>query len=651
MIKHRLDIHSNQKWYYDFLDNIKKYSGSCDEVWFGVHRLGESLSEISAFLDFLSPIAEEYRKNGIKVSVEVNGFGHCVRQKNSIIAAEIAGVKNVSDDDYAVDSHGDTLYGIFCANSRAWRDYRVSTVKEICKKLRPYAFYFDDDVRIKNWDGGVRCFCKTCVKRFNAEHGTDYTQSEALDKFNSDKAFRAEWIEQSCKSLEEYCFEMGKAMAETCPETHPALQHGAFSGDSYLRAIKGFREGSGNTVMSRSGGGSYNDANPNELISKSYTDLYQLARLPEYVEDRCHEVENYPRSFFSKTPYGTCLEVAMHLAEGFNSSSFMMTGVMEDRDVRNAFYRETSLRKEYWKKLVSANAGGIKSGLSIYIPKNYWNGDGKNWDIDPSGTGYAYNYLGIPMTYGKTADEIYTLPEEFVELLSDEEIEYLMTRPVVMSGNALFKLGKRCASEKFGGRSVHVSDGCPYRESYTKHSLNSVTDESGWGQSLWGRDDYYIELYGDSESISEYTHTKDANFFEKPNGCCAAAILHTSAGAKWFVQGYHAFDTVITYGKKQQIEAAVEYISGKPMISRIATKNRGMLIPCERNGELTSVSLINTTIEEQRDVGVFLRTAGEVRCLDEFGRELAASVKRTAEGVTVTLPSLAPWRMLTVFVR
>lgn len=648
MLKQRLWVSHDKAYYMDFLKNVEKYPGCCDEVWLSVQEGREPIEKLREFLRFLSPIVKAYRAAGIKVSVEIDAFGHRVRSADAYY--DYSGVSGMTNESFSVDASGKTLYGQFCWNSEAWRAYRRASIRAICEELHPYAIYFDDDMRIVNWGGPVRCFCPICIKKFNGENKTKYTKEQLLKRFVSDREFRLTYIEFSYQGIAEYCFEMGKTMVETYADIHPGLQHGAYTGETFVRCFEALHLGSGNTVMSRSGGGGYSDSNPNELISKSYEDVYQLNKLPDYVEDRCNEVENYPRSFYSKTAYGICLETAMHLASGFNGASFAMSGVMEDLDLHVEVLRESSLRKAYWKRLVDVNRGGVRAGMTVFVPRNYWGGAGENWAIDPSRRGYHYNYVSIPITFAKPKSPVYILLEEYVDLLSEAEIDYLASQPVLLGGGALKKLCQRRSAKFFGGDAVRVDDASSYMESYTVHPINGNLKERGWGQSLWANEDYYIELGEKGESISVYkTIGKKLKGKSCLDGFSAAAILRTELDGKWLVQGYRAYDFVLTFGKKCQLENALEYIGGKPLIAKIVSKNRGMLIPVEKDGELLTVSVLNATIEEQRKLRVFVRTNKNVICCDEYGEKIEFGVEGTKSGKIVSIDALSAWKMITIF--
>lgn len=646
MLKQRIWINSDKNYFRDLLETIKKNKGCCDEVWLSVQEFWESAEKVEKYLTFLVPVAEEFRKAGVEVSVEMSAIGHGTRPNAYY---DWSGIENMSEDYFAVDGNGNRKFGQFCWNNPQLREHRRQIIDSVCRILHPHALYFDDDLRIRDFNSPLRCFCDGCVAKFNKENRSDYTREQLIAAVNSDVAVREKFIEFSYRGIADYCYDMGKVIA-CYPEVHAGVQHGAYSGDAFVHCLQALHRATGRTVMSRSGGGGYNDSNPNELIVKNFENICQLARLPDCVEDKCNEVENYPRSFYSKTVYGTVLETTLNLASGFNGTSYMMTGKSMDRELQKDFFAACSLRRKYWDKLVSANSTGKKGGLTIYVPCNFWSGKGRDWAIDISAYGRELNYLGIPLTFSEGKDPVYLLPDAYADLLTEEEITKLLSSPVVTNGRAMEILAAK--GDFFGAKAVPVENSYPFNEVFTDHAINAQSAGEGWGQALWPTNDhYFLDLDGSTEALSVYRLRNRAEAGKGAvDGQIAAAIVRTREGGRWFVQGYRENDNIVTFAKKRQIDRAIRFIGKTPPCCEILSRNRAMLIPVEdASGRLLTLTVLNTTIQQQGNIKLFVRSAQRAVCSDEFGNETMLCAEKTDGGTILSVDSLNGWTAKTIF--
>ncbi len=646
MLKQRLSWEcEDPKAYERLIACIKKNPGGCDEVWFSVVSQFPPLEKVQENIRFLKPYFAALKELGVKASVQMKTFGD---QTLKTAEYDFGGIPEMREDLFSVDQKGKVNFGQFCWRKETYRAYERKVVALLCRELQPHTIWFDDDIRVFNYEQPLRCFCDDCIRAFNEENKTSYTREELDKKIKSDLALREKYLYFSYRGIADYCRDIGKVIRENSAVTHAGVQHGSYSGKAFVACIEAFHEGTGRKVMSRSGGGAYNDDDPNVLVEKTFDTGWQLSSLPDCTKERCNEIENYPNVFYSKTMSGTMLEATMHLASGFNSASFVLTNAREKEMILQGI-EACAARRRYWEKLVAQNQGCVKGGVSVIVPEKYWAAKKEKWMFEPWKTGHGYNYLGIPVTYADPAGSIRYLAAEYAETLSEEEIETAAKQSVATTGSALRILEKRGYGALFGGRARPVENAFPYYEKFTEHPLNASLRDEGWGQSLFIRPNHYFE--GERmEVLSEYAANNP--IFERSFYCGkpAAILLTTAYGGKWFVQGYREEDNIITYDKKRQIDAVLAELGGVPC--RIASQNRLMVLPAtDQAGKVHSVTFVNTTIERQENALIAVRhpVSKKVEIWNEFGKISEMSVPVGTDEVLIKLPDIGPWTANTVF--
>ena len=638
LIKHRIEIDQILESSKEIFDSIKNYPDGVDEIWLFLERQ-HSVKRLKQQLEIAKDFADKVRALGIKLSVEVAPLGH--------------GDKEGFDTDckdYRVDSFGKTYEGQYCFRSKEYLKEKSYALSLIAKELKPYTFYFDDDMRIRNWRSGIFCLCDTCVKEFNDKYKTAYGREDLIEKIENDIEFRKKYVEFSYEGIAEFCYAVTKEIIAVSPETHMGLEHGDYAGEGFLYCIEAMYKASGKTVRSRSGAGSYNDYNPADLVKKTFQTGYQLSKLPDYVDEYCNEIENYPSTYFGKTVYGTCFEASIHLASGFNCTSIKnWRGSFSEDEGEEIFddcLRECAKRRKYWEDLVSDNnRGGRKGGIRVFVPKNYWDKK-SDYLIVPSFYGWEYNHYGIPVTFSETKNECYYFDEIFADVVSKEELVGLFSHSVVISGAAIYELQKNgfkdVLEEYLGVSAVKSEKPC---EKFTDHPVNGEYAGKKWGK-------YLFEMCA-SKTYGIICNNDKAEILGKSddNSTVFSAIVPTKFGAKWFIQGFRSGDSLYPFMKRQQINNAIREITGG-LSAEYVSRNRVMLIPIEdKDGKVLNVSLVNQTIEKQGNVVLKVKNAAKNKAVltDEFGNSTPLETKESGGILTVIIPEVSPWSIKTVF--
>ncbi len=646
MLKQRISgLTSEPKFAEEIYKCIEQNPGGIDEVWLFIGSEFPPMETVYERIAALKPHVERLKALGVKVSIEKKTFGD---QMTRTKLYDFGGIENMRDELFSVDQKGNVNFGQFCWRKREYRDYSAKVIEAVCRELQPYAIYFDDDIRVFNWCQPLRCFCDDCIAEFNRRNNTHYTREELDKLIQTDVKMREKYLEFSYEGIADFCREMGEVIAKSSDKTFAGVQHGSYSGEAFVHCINAFRKGTGRHVMSRCGGGAYNDDDPNVIVEKSFDTQWQLVKLPDFVKEKCNEIENYPNNFYCKTLSGTMLEATLNLASGFNSVSFVLSKRYEP-DMLSDGIRECAKRRKYWNKLVESNRGCVKGGLIAVVPEKFWASDAENWMFEPWKVGHGFNYLGIPVTYAEPKNSVYYLSPDYARTLSDSEIRKLAGCPVVTEGKTLEILAERGYADLLGVTAHRAENAMRFYEKFTDHPLNCGLKNVGWGQGLFYRESRYFT--GENMEVLSVFDAENKKFGgDDLCGKPASVIFTTKTGGKWFVRGYREDDNIVTYDKKRQIDAAIDFIGGVPC--KITSKNRLMLIPAEdKENKIHSVTFVNTTIEKQTGAVIEVKNPLAKRPVywDEFGNSTELDVIERDGKITFTLPEVLPWTACTVF--
>lgn len=642
MIKQRLEIDQIEKYFDKIVKILKCTPGGCDEIWVFLDR-DNNVENLKKEIVIAKAFKKELDALNIRFSIETTSLGHG-HPKNELY-------KDYSNE-FLVDSNGNTSYGQYCFRGEIFNEKQKEKFS-LLASLEPDTIYFDDDLRIKNWASGLHCFCPRCLNKFNKIHNTSFTREELSKKLETDLNLREKFLDFSFSGLEEFTYNVSKLVAEISPKTHMGLEHGGYAGEGFIKCINAMYKATNLPVRSRSGAGSYNDCSPMDLINKTFEDEWQLSKLPNCVDEYCNEIENYPSTYYSKTVYGTCFEGSIHLASGFNSVS-VKCWKMEDIELFEEVLNESKKRRKYWENLKNSSNIGIKSGIEIFVPEKYWGKSGKDWTITPSLYGRLYNGFGLPITFSKTAKKVYYLDEEFASIITENEIKTLLSHPVITTGTAINELNRRGFSSLLKITAEKVDDAY-YLEQFTDHPLNGDNANEVWGETAFFKKNIHYLTYDDNnnaEVLSKLKLQKEViKQIENFDGKTSSLIYKTQFGAKWFIQGYRSDDNLIPWIKRQQINNAVRNISGGLLVEH-TSRNRLMLYPIEeKTGKLVNVSIINPTIDKQKNIVLLIRNPifKKAYIMDEFGKKKPVKIKAENGEFKVLIKELDSWSIKTIF--
>ena len=660
-----------------FIQKMKENKGSCDEVWLSSEYGYPPMPKHQSMADFLVTVKDRFEKAGIRVSMQIaNTVGHgeyMSSKDNSGL------VYSGSPAEHLVGHDGKKATYCFCWNGENFRKYMLEQMR-VYADVKPRVLWFDDDLRPENHNPVLfGCFCDNCIDKFNGLCGTSYTREELVKEINyGDVEVRGKWIEFHRQSIAEFTYLLAKEFVTYSPDTTMAYQYGYYgnySGQDSAHIFDALYKACGKPPMARPGGGVYNDHDPNLFFQKMLLIEWNRYLLPDYVEDMLPEVENLPDVKFGKSIAGCTFESTLYFAAGSTGMTYAMAmNTNEDLDWHGEMLASFAKQSPYWKKLSDVNRVTKPVGLSIYVPKETWRyeiDEGKPpfaWTFDPVNAdskwipaernayeephpGSDWLTLGIPLCYGDK--EIYLLPASCAKRLTNEEIQQLLTKPVVTDGEALEYLASRGYS--FSAKAEACLTQKCY-EAYADHTVNEGIAKRNWSQSFYFTHGHKLtDITGETEVVSYYE--SDALDVERGEGKypfgIANAVVRTDSGAKWMVFGYVPWTSVVSSGKRMQMINAINYISDYKLKAYVDTPIRSVVLPrADKGGRLVSVSVINGTIGESGELDVRLTNpVGEsFSFVSQTSEEIPLTWTKDGSTYRVKLPSLAPWTVGTIFI-
>ncbi len=646
------------------IEEIERHPGCCDEVWFATDYGFPPMSVHEESAGRLTGLAGRFRQAGVRVSLQLsNSIGHGQYMSAHDCSAL---VYDGSPVEKMVGPDGTQAEYCFCWHGEHFRKYVLEEIR-LYARMKPYCVWVDDDLRASN-HAPVQygCFCPDCIRRFNQRYGARFDREGLVRAINrGERVWRERYVQFLRDGLADLTEALSRAIHEVSPDTRMGYQycaHGGYTGYGYDYIFDAMRRGSGHEPLSRPGGGAYNDHDPNIFLHKASFIAWQNAMLPEYVKDIRPEIENLPDVVYGKSIAGTCFETELYLAWGANAMSYaMLMNDYEPMRWHGEMLEEFARRRPYWKALAQVSASTRPAGVRLFLSKEMWKRELAEqepdfaWSREPYDCAFAQLRCGLPLKWSEGTDDVILLHPEAAKGLSEADIRYLLTRPVMTDGETLHMLVERGHAADFSAAAEPMATGQLY-ERYLPHPINAEREGRTWSQSFFLTKGHRIvpldertEAFSCFESDSRNLRPSDPEG-KYPFGV-ACAVVHTSAGAKWAVFGQAPWPNCISHEKRTQLLSALDYISGNRLPAVLETPQPAVVLPREDEaGRVRAVSVVNCTIGKTQPLLLRVRRAAGRRwkfvCAGSHAFDLPATVQ--GEDLLVTMPPLMPWSVGTV---
>lgn len=634
-----------------------KNRGSCDEVWLTTDYGYPPIKKSRDNALILKNVADTFRAAGYSVSLQVaNTVGH----GQYISSHDCSGlVFEGSPAGRLTDIDGTEAGYCFCCNDPFFRDYIVKTVCAYAP-VNPRVLWFDDDTwRVFLHDPVMLgCFCPHCISRFNDENGCDYTREQISDLFRTDIALRNKYTDFMRRSLIGFCTEIAAAFHKLCPETIFGVQYGCLRTEQLLNSaplFEALHKVSGKAVCAREGGGNYTDHRPIEIVEKYLHINYLNHNLPACVKEKTPEIENTPDVAYGKSPHGTCLETALYLSAGCTGMTYAM--IMRDYEPlsyhEKIFARLGSMRA-YTERLAELNGSTVQSGVNFVYPENLREkplAKGENiLDLCTEVHHRLADFMriGLPVSFDGKKDGVYFLTAVNAEALSEKQVTFLLSKPVICEAMAFNTINKKyhafeCDFVAMSGEKGHK---CALR--FSSNAVNGDMRGKGFPKGF-AKSEFYI-AEGKAEPLSEYCFEEETL---KDFGGTADGFVSSSYGGRWAVFGTDLLNPVINVNRKNQIINICNAVCENSIKVKVLSPCQVMLMPREdKTGRIAGVSVLNMSTGESGRIRLKISFPAGNRFvfMTQNGKEKEIFVRAAADGVSAVLPSVPAWSMATLFI-
>ncbi len=649
-----------------YIDLIVGNKGSCDEVWLATEYGFPPLEKHEKIVEKLCEYAAEFRKAGIAVSLQLsNSLGHgeymSVRDCTGL-------VYEGSPVGHMVGADGKEANYCFCPRSEFLKEYLIKELRLYCR-IKPDTVWIDDDFRLRNHapvDFG--CFCPRCLHDFNEKYGYAFDREGLVDAFlHGDGEVRLRYIEFQREGMFALMLEMGRAVHAVSPDTALGYQYsnpGLYVGGNAFFVFDAMKEATGKAPLSRPGGGVYDDNEPSAFIGKAQFLALANSSLPDYVTEKCAEIENLPFVAFGKTPAGTAFESSLYLAFGLTDLTYSM--IMEQNEPMSRHAEEFRLfaaHRGYWEMLADINrrtyAGGMRYYISTDSHKRRLSPDAamKNFCGDAYDRARLWLRDAIPLVYDREENDVLVLHPDVARLCSDEEIKALLSKNVITDGETAAYLAERGLFSELSATRVSESDKLKVAEKLTEHAVNPK-ELRYWVSSFFtpGKNDVYCLTETDTavEVLGRYAMAFEGNAPDDaflPDGI-AEAIVTTKRGGRWAILGYAPWKGVISLDKRDQILNIADYLSQNSLPARLITPLKAVLSPRRsRDGKTVCVSIANCTVGKSGELSLLIRNPESKNFFfrSQTLPPMPVSYTEREDGYLLTLPSVDAWSVGTVY--
>jgi|GEM_PF-218949 hypothetical protein len=543
-------------------------SHNCDQIVFFTQPFHSihSREEIFKRLNLIKSLIERSKTLGYKAGIDVLctiGF----------MDEYVDGA--MSDYDLYDSGGGNFCAGRLCPLSPKTTDY-IRAIYTKAAECKPDMIYIDDDIDYSE------CRCPRCETEFNSRYGDENRPAETIANFNRDRIEHC--VKIACDAV--------RAVDKTIALGYMSCSDRIHGNDSAPIAMQ-LRNISG-SIMWRPGGGVYNDDSFAALFTKVGSVARQLAALPDFVNVRQSEIENFPDMALNKSPAFVGYEAVLYLAVGCNGTSinFLPSSAFCMDEYRR--YWDTFPRLKLFSETLDAVfTSRHPIGIAHYV----------NNKLNASGGLFSESIyrIGLPEAYRSADACCYILNGSLAKQLDYTEAKAMLTKGVMLDCSALDILNGLGLGEYTG----FVSEKCA-RDVITRsipHLLNGekffyrdVHPKFGWS----GEPCCVKKTSKDAEYISEIR-----DYGLNPLGY-AEGIFENELGGRVYVSGYSPFAMIESLNTTTQYKSVFRWLSNEALPAYIDSYHRVSLW-IRHTADGIGAIVANSTTEPQINVRIALR--------------------------------------------
>lgn len=636
--------------------------GCCDEVWFSMPYSYPTYKEHEENAKKIVQAAEIFRKIGLKISLQISTtIGHFRPGTNC------AGIKiDGSHIDYLTGPDGFSTEWCFCPGNKFFGEYIGKSTAIYAEKIKPDTVWIDDDFRY-DCHGKIRysCFCDSCINKFNILYKTDFTRENLVYEINyGDTQWRDRYIRFMRDRMAGFVEIVTEEIMKVSPDSFMGIQYAHwcnYMGADDNHIPNAMLRASGKPPKARPGGSYYSDKIPQGQFVKTMRLSSTNSLLPDYVKSREAEIENLPNIVFGKSIGGTIKESTLHMTTGCTALTYAICMLdNEPIEYHKKMLKRFSQLRPYWEKLSEISQNAYNSGLNIYHPEAPHMKKLKDNDEPFSWIDFVYESdiklmtIGIPVTHEQRMPRAYLLHYDMVEHLNDNDIERLLSMPVITDAEVVRKLKERGYADRFRLKIHNKPSGNAY-EKFTSHNVNGSNAGTKFTESMYfghPMPKHYIEvLDNDTEVIGDMYSVPGNNFIGHASVITDTYTPSGEKNAKWAVFGYCVWNDAVSSAKRNQILNTLDTIA--PLPAKLISSEQCAVIPTvNKEGMTTSVTIASSSIGETGILELVIRNpqSKSISIMGTASNEITALKTEFRNGeIHLTLPTLMPYDLITVF--
>lgn len=337
-----------------------------------------------------------------------------------------------------------------CPLDPKFREFFSDNLATVARIAKPFMIQLEDDFELSWQPPNVRfaCFCPYHLAEFAKKEHKNYSREELIKIFSTvtpkSLLLRRSWAELSRDSLAGFAKLIRDKIDVVAPETRISLcQSGSadFDGD-FTEAVTRALAGKTRPAV-RLYGSSYSSDDAASIPATMFHALYSRQHLPADFEFY-HESDTYPHTrFFMSAAKIRCL-ITIAFAYRYDDSLFYTTqyldNPLEEIGYSEMFHAESKRFLALKKAVRETKVSGCEI---LYNPfghiANPYNG--KRPDSASTAWSSILGRFGIPHTTGE--GRVKLVSGKFADMMSDQEIEKLLSGSLFLDGSAAYDLCKR----------------------------------------------------------------------------------------------------------------------------------------------------------------------------------------------------------------
>ncbi len=653
----------------ELAEAIKRQKKSCDEVWLTTLGYYPPLDYHQELAEGWTESAKIFRDAGIRVSLQVaNTIGHrdwdsLAPEKDSYLMKGMR--ENGEIYEGLVGPDGKDCYSCFCWRGKRFRNYIGGLVKIYAETLKPDCLWLDDDLRpFGHFYVRYGCFCDDCIRAFNAENHTDFTREAlAYEVGQGDVGIREKFLDFTKEGVREFLFDIVHACQSVSPDTHFGFEYGHMAdypamNENYI--IEALADASGKPVELRPGGGYYNDKNPFGQYTKAAILSQIAADLPACVSSVKAEIENLPGVAFGKSIGGIVNEGTLDLAYGCTGLTFTdLQSCHEPIAYYERILKRFSEIRPYWERLSRLTRETDRGGAAIFRSekanlKPLKEGDAPfSWAAISTEGHYNWMRIGLPITFEKKGACAYLLHSFDVRGLTDADIEFLLTQPVMADAESVQVLCERGfgAYFDFSLKEIHDENAMEY---YLDHPVNQGYVGCFMHENPYATVPMRRFVFENASKETEALGQMRTNCLTSDDteiGICAVLTNIKHTGARWAIFGYSIWSDLISAGKRNQLAGAFDAICTMP--ARLLGEEQAALIPAvtkEKKCAAVTIGSVSQSGTEAMSLLVRRPVGSKITAYTSRLRSYTPEIIRTTDdSIELSLSPIDPYELVSVF--